>query len=135
MRETTKPTIAQSLETIKQEVQYWRSTRQKVKPMPEELWQTAAQVARKSSVGKVAKQLGLNYTALKNRVARKKSKKLSPVIHETGFIELGTNQPPGIEASCEVELERACGSKLRIKFTPNMGINIAEIWRGFLQQS
>ena len=134
MKKPVKPTNTQTLKSIKQQIEHWRSTRHKVKPMPEELWQSAAEVARNSSVGKVAKQLGLNYTALKERVARKKSKKLSEVIHETGFIELGTNQPC-IEASCEVELERACGSKLRIKFTPNMGVNIAEIWRRFLQQS
>lgn len=134
MKQTTKPTVTPSLKAVKQEIQHWRNTRQKARPMPEELWQSAAEVARNSSLGRVAKELRLNYTALKNRVRRLQSNNLPAAVQETEFIELGVNEL-GIAGSCEVELETASGSKLKIKITPGMGINIGELWREFLQQS
>ncbi len=133
MKQSKKPTTTPSLKTVKQEIQHWRSTRQKARPMPEELWQSAAEVAKAGSLGCVAKELGLNYTALKNRVCRQQSSNLPEAVQQSEFIQLGVEQS-GIMGSCEVELETAGGSKLKIKFRPGMGINIGELWRDFLRR-
>ncbi len=133
MNKPVKPSITPCLKSVKQAIAHWRSSRQKVKPMPEELWQSAAEVARSSLVGKVAKELGLNYTALKNRVGQQQSKKSPAVVQETEFIELGVKEL-GIAGSCEVEIEKTNGSKLKLKFTPGMGVNIGELWVKFLEQ-
>lgn len=133
MKQGKKPTKIPSLEAVKEEIQHWRSTRKKVRPMPEELWQSAAEVAREGKLGCVAKELGLNYTALKNRVCRQQSNNLPTTVQQSEFIQLGVEQL-GIMGSCEVEVERACGSKLKMKFPPGTGINIMELWREFLQR-
>ena len=133
MKETTGPTVTQSLETVKRRIQCWRTAKRGRRAMPEELWQVAAGLTRQYSVNRVAQELRLNYTALKNRVSRQQRQTLPARVQEAEFVELKAGEL-GIEYGCEVELEKACGSKLKIKYTSGMGINIGELWRNFLRQ-
>jgi hypothetical protein len=102
--------------------------------MPERLWQAAAELTRQYSANRIAQELRLNYRALKNRVNQQQHGNLSSAVQEAEFVELRVGQA-GIRWGCEVELEKACGSKLKIRYTPGMGINVEQLWREFLQRS
>lgn len=98
--------------------------------MPEELWQAAAELAGQYSANRVAKELRLNHSALMRRVKQS----LSASGQEAEFIELKATADPGLLGSCEIEVEKACGSKLKIKCTDGMDSStMATLWHEFLQ--
>lgn len=57
------------LEQIGGDIRQWRQIRAKPGPMPEGLWEEATSLARTLGVYRVSRALGLNYGALKERVA------------------------------------------------------------------
>jgi hypothetical protein len=52
----------------------WRETRIKQSPIPEALWDAAAGLAEHYSINQIASVLGLNHTALKNRIFQANSR-------------------------------------------------------------
>jgi len=56
------------LEGLRGRIEGWRQTRPKSRPMPEELWSKASAAAKRLGAGRVARALGLDYEALKQRV-------------------------------------------------------------------
>jgi len=134
MKESKIPASPKPLETVRNLIQDWRRDKQGRRSMPEELWQAAADLARQSSVNRIAKELRLNNTALMKRVNRHENSNLPAAVQEAEFIALNTVEPV-FGCGCEVELEKSCGSKLKIKYTAGMGINIVQLWSEFLQHS
>ena len=132
MKETTKPTIAYTLETLRQQIQRWREDTGKSHAMPEELWRAAAELAEKSSINPIAHELGLNYSALKKRVVQAQKRSLPVARPVVEFLELVTGDLPGAGGS-EIEMETAGGSQLRIKLRHCPGIDLIEVVREFLK--
>lgn len=130
MKNTTKQTATESLETLKQQIQSWRASRNGRRAMPEQLWQTAAGLARQSSTNRVARELGLNHSALMSRVRQLGAGS----VREAEFIDVSGFSAAGFTCSCEIELEKACGTRLKITCTAGMdGSTIAAMWQEFLQ--
>jgi hypothetical protein len=86
------------IEPVRQRIQAWRGSQSRSKAMPDALWQEAGAVARKLGMARVAKELGLNYTALKARTlppqrtkaGAQMGERSSPPVARAQFIELGT---------------------------------------------
>jgi hypothetical protein len=73
--------IIEDLEPLRQRLEEFRRTRTKRGALPEQLWQEAAQAARRHGVNLTAKVLGLAYSGLKSRAEgndrpKRKSKSL-----------------------------------------------------------
>jgi hypothetical protein len=91
----------------------FRRTRAKRGALPDQLWQEAAEAARRHGVNLTAKVLGLAYAGLKSRAegsGRPKRKEKEPAIPT--FVEL-VGPVAGAVTSCTVEVEAAQG-KLRL---------------------
>lgn len=58
------------VEELRGRVERWRRTRKKRSPMPEELWEDAARLARVHGVSPIARWLGLSYYTLQGRMER-----------------------------------------------------------------
>ena len=62
---TAKP----NLEEIKSQLENWRKNKtNKREPIPKELWQAAAELARAHSIATVSKALRLRYATLKEHI-------------------------------------------------------------------
>jgi hypothetical protein len=114
------------IEPIRQRIQEWRSSQSKSKAMPDALWQEAGAVARKLGLARVAKELGLNYTALKARTQPSERTKSgvrtgqvsSPPVARAQFLDLGTVtelSPRGAVEPMVLELMAPDGTRLTIR--------------------
>ena len=119
------PTISE----VKEQFKIWRRTRKSPRPIPEKLWTAAVSLTAKHSISQISKELVLDYTALKKRVAIKKkdsAAKMSP----PGFIELNL-EPPAAASECIVEMQDILGSKIRMHFRSKMDFDLLELAKAF----
>ena len=66
------PTPRPSLSEVKEQFKIWRKTRKSPRPIPEKLWAAAVSLTAKHSISQISKELVLDYSTLKKRVAVKK---------------------------------------------------------------
>ena len=122
-----------TIETVCQQFEYWRQTRKKRCPIPEELWRAAELLYPEHSLYNISKALRLNYTDLKKRIEQKQTASIPSSINQAEFIELKIN--PAIHpAECLVEMEDPCGSKMRIHFRGDAGLDLLELGKLFLSR-
>ena len=57
------------LSQLRRRIERWRGTRVKRSPMPPELWRAATELARELGVYRVAREVGVGYESLKDRLA------------------------------------------------------------------
>ncbi len=110
--------IPTRLEAGRRRFERWRRTRKGHSRIPEPLWTSAAKLAGAYGLCRTARTLGLDYNALKRRVAsagRHNSPGGKATAQKTGtaFVELVTPQPACLP-ECIVELEHPDGAKMRI---------------------
>jgi hypothetical protein len=113
------------IDGLKGKIERWRQGRPKSRSMPEELWQEASAAAKRLGTGRVARELGLGYEGLKQRVlskkvggrGRKESGELgaqeAQFIELPGFPMLGSAAGSGEEMV--LELVAADGTRLTIR--------------------
>ena len=100
------PSSSHNLKEVQQQFEQWRKTRKSRKPIPEHLWQAAVELAKQYSINHVARLLGLNHRALKEKVESSKQENPS-------FVEI----PFPVELSpvhWTVEMNTPSGNKLRM---------------------
>lgn len=56
------------MDRVLQRIERWRSTREKLSPMPAELWSAAVSLAQEHGVSMTSRILGLSYRSLKDRM-------------------------------------------------------------------
>jgi hypothetical protein len=112
------------IEGLRGRIEGWRQMRPKSWPMPEELWQEASAAAKRLGTGRVARALGLDYEALKQRVlsngpSRSRGSARRPgqpegaeFIELSGFPALG---PSAAQDEMVVEMVAADGTRLTIQ--------------------
>ena len=100
-----------TLEEAKERFEAWRQNRKGKASIPDELWATAVEVARKEGVSRTSTELRVEWNHLKRRMAA--AAEASPKPARPTFVEL---VPPRAEAlpECTMELESRHG-KLRIQ--------------------
>ncbi len=93
------------IEIVQEQFEAWRSGRiNRREPIPQHLWQAAAELCRNRSVSHVSRQLGLSYSDLKKRVTEDH---LPPV----QFMEIDMDALGG---RWQIECDRPDGGRLRI---------------------
>ena len=104
MERKISPTVVATLEELRQRFEAWRCSGAKGRRIPEELWDSATELAREIGVNPVVRALRLNYTRLKRRVTGQVTPKPSPTTTRPAFVELAMeaiSQRP----ECMVEFE------------------------------
>ena len=122
---STRPNLSE----VKEQFKIWRRTRKTHRPIPEKLWQAAVSLTATHSVSQISKELVLDYTALKNRVAiKKKNRGANKSL--LGFIELNL-EPPAAASECIVEMQDILGSKMRMHFRGKTDFDLLQLAKAF----
>jgi hypothetical protein len=132
------------LERLRRRFERYRRNRKVHSPIPEVLWAAAARAAGTFGISRIAKALRLNYYDLKKRVERNVTGALGASKPKASqFIELFSpaadgRSTPSVQAflpaggcDCTVELEDACGAKMRIHLQSTEPPDLAELGRDF----
>ena len=103
------------LEGLRRRFEHWRGAHKARSRIPEPLWDSAVKMTRTHGLNRTARALRLDYYVLKKRVTRDKVAIADPP--EKGavtFLELATLPSAGA-CECTVDLEDACGAKMRVQ--------------------
>jgi hypothetical protein len=117
---------SRDLVDLKRRINHWRLIRRQRRPMPEDLWQEAARIARVNGINPTATTLGLNYYGLKDRT-EDLSKAPTPAC--PAFVQV---EPPAslFPASCEVEAESG-GEKMTLRLSGSPSVDVLSLLNAF----
>ena len=135
----------EDLDPLRERIRAWRSTRRRPNPMPGEIWDHAVVLARQFGVCKVARAVGLDYTALRKKLAT--AKELPGLVLPT-FVELPgrlfaeapvvplqetlvAGQPSGIGPM--IDIATPDGVRIRIQLEAGRGLEAAGIVAAFME--
>ena len=108
----------------------WRKGRKTRTRVPDELWDTAVPLARKYSLYRVSRVLGVNYDSLKRRVARAANDKPEAPNVPT-FVEVSR---PQVSEECVIEFEERRGAKMTIRLSGSGNIDVVGLASAFLRR-
>ena len=122
--------IPSDIANLCQEIERWRQIRRHRERMPEQLWMTAAVLARQHSVARIARLARLDYYALRERLETLGGQSESQREKRPTFVELplALSTPT---AECVVELEHPRRGRMRIHVKGAPGPDFAELSRSF----
>lgn len=89
-------------------------SRERLGPMPEALWGSTVELGRELGVGRVARALGLNSSAVKNRVEPMKNERVKRARKwaRSRFVEVKTAPVAAASSSTVIELMLTTGNRL-----------------------
>ena len=113
---------------LKAAIQSWRESRTKVGPMPADLWQRAMGLAAKHGACRIARAIGVDYSALRERM---EVREVPPP--GAAFLEIPAAMVlAGVEAGeAQVDIALADGSQLRMR---GRGLDTAAIISAFMDR-
>jgi hypothetical protein len=116
------------LEQVRQDFELWRRTRKRGAPIPENLWNSAVDLAREHGLHRTARALRLDYYSLKKRLGLITGAPRSRLT--ASFVEL---LPPGAVGSsaCTIEMENAQGGKIKMQLQGLGGADLAALINSF----
>lgn len=117
-----KEELAARIESLRQQVEAWRTTKNSNEPMPENLWQGAIELARIYGVSPVQRILRMDYRGLERRALGIVKPPAKARTVPPSFVELPPL--PARRAEHLVELEDGTGRKLSVRV---VGGNLAEV--------
>ena len=123
------------LNQLRRRIERWRWTRSKRGSMPPELWVAATSLARELGAYRVARDLGVGYASLRDRLSA--GSEDSPQ-REKAFVELdGAALFAAAPASVrgEVELSDASGTKMVIRLAADQTVDVAALLTAFRRAS
>lgn len=121
MEENTQTSPLTLGELKKQFEDYRKNKSYNREPIPKQLWQAAADLAKKHSIATVSKELGLKYSSIKEHVyghpiSKNKVRKKSPFFVELKHSQLFSEMP------ITVDIENKKGIRMRICLGTNTDI-------------
>lgn len=105
---TTISLHTQSLDTVKENFEAWRKTREKRSAIPQPLWDEAISLVSHYSINKIARTLRLNYATLKEHIQKANAPKESPDFFEVPFAK------PANATEWSIEMGKPNGGYMRI---------------------
>jgi len=134
MEQKNTPTLQPTLEEVRDKLEHWRKIKRNHRePIPQNLWQATADLARKHSINKVSKALHLSYADLKNHVYGPSRPKSIMEEKTSAFIELECKQP-FLASEVMIEMEDGKGSKMRICFKGKTDFDLPGLAKAFWQK-
>jgi hypothetical protein len=124
MAQRSEAADAKRLAVLGDEIERWRRTRLRRRPMPAHLWEEAVRLARQLGVSPVKAALGLNYESLKERVGRSAS--ASAAAPSMDFVEMSGAQ---LLATTGPVVEVVDGQGVRL--APGSALDVAEVVQAF----
>jgi hypothetical protein len=126
------------IELVRDRIEEWRRTRERRTRMPEELWQSATDLAREHGAWRVARALRVRHDGLKQRLAGGEAG--TGKATSTGFVDLGPVMPDTACASsgrgdAVVEMTRADGARLTVRLPARAGIDVQSLVASFCRAS
>ena len=120
------------IERVREQVEQWRKTRTGHTRMPEEIWTGLVPLAQEHGVYGIARRLGINYQALKKRVAASSKTSRLARAPRARFVDVGPVLSIG-PASCNnvVEVVGAGGNRLTVRLGNPAGLDVAALIREF----
>jgi hypothetical protein len=117
------------LRQLRARIGMWRSSREKLEPMPAPLWREAAALARELGAGPVGRTLGLNHQMLKRKMEVGAPGSGGAAVPTTRFVELERGQVLELAGATGpvVELSDAMGVRLTVRFAAGSALNLAEL--------
>ncbi len=135
MAKKRRPAVPDDVKKIRERIDYWRRTREKRSPMPEELWQAAVVLARRHGVSPTVRDLNLNHSALKKRfqqaVRRRQKNGSGPA---GSFLEIAGADLSGAampRTGVEVELQGVDGAKLTVRVPASGNLDVGALAEAF----
>ena len=107
--------LTTKIQPLLQQVQHWRTTRQKNERMPESLWIAAAELARVYGVSPVQRTLRIDYRGLEYRAFGVCKSSPKTQVSAPTFVELPTLAPAPRRAEQIIELEDGTGRRMILK--------------------
>jgi hypothetical protein len=105
-----------SLEETKRLIMYWRATRTKRRPIPDEVWEAVLPLIGRYSYSIISKELGLSYQQIKTRI---KSEKENAKSAPNSFISIALPQEitpvPKASNGCKISFTKPDGTTLAIE--------------------
>jgi hypothetical protein len=119
------------LKRVRRRIERWRWTRTKGSPMPAVLWTAAVELARGLGAHQVARELGIGYQSLKNRLGDEvvNGKQRADAFVEIDGAALFTASGAGTRG--EVELSDASGVKVVIRLGAGESVDIGALLTAF----
>ena len=118
------------LHQLSRELRRWREQHSAPTPIPDRIWERAAQLARENGVGPISKSLHLDHAKLKRLTG-----KLAPNGPVATFVEvqswLGCALPSAASLCCRVEVHGSGGAVMRAELENASAADLATIFRGF----
>lgn len=126
------------VDQLREAVQAWRATRAQLGPMPVELWKRAVQLAATHGTCRIARAVGVDYSALREQAAVRTSGFQGPTFLEVptamvlaGAVEAGASPGFGAEhAETLIDIALADGSQLRMRGRPLDAAGIVAAFMG-----
>ena len=129
------PTV--ELDQVRFAFDRWRMQRGGKGRIPERLWDLATCAARTNGVALVSRELGVDFTRLKERVAKGGCEPMADVpIPGDGFTDLGLVSPAAehqLSMGCLVEIQKENGTLLRVRIGDGAFLDWQWIKDAFLQ--
>ena len=129
------PTV--ELDQVRLAFDRWRRQRGGKGRIPERLWDLATSAARTNGIALVSRELGLDFTRLKERVAKGGCEPKADVpFPGDGFIDLGLVSPATehqLSNGCLVEIQKENGTLLRVRICDGAFLDWQWIKDAFLQ--
>jgi len=124
--------VAARFEAARREFEAWRRARTSRSRIPENLWTLAADLARECGVFQTARELHLNYCALRERMDSTHSGIVRCQPAPLGFVEV-VPSPAASYSECTIEIERGRGAKVRIHLKSREAPDLGQIGAAFLR--
>lgn len=129
---------AERLQQLHKRIEQWRLTRSQHGPMPGELWDEAASLARSQGVSPVARALGLGYASLQQRVrGGSEVRSAAASASASGFIELHSTQLLGAptagssQGGAVIEVAAGDGARLTLRLPANSTLDVPGLIAAF----
>jgi hypothetical protein len=120
------------LNPLRRRIERWRRTRAKRSPMPQELWAAATELARDYGAYRVARELGVGYGSLKDRLGADGDRGARKAEAFVALDGAALFTPASAVGRGEVELWDGHGTRVVIRLAAGEALDVAALlaaWR------
>jgi len=123
MQHKNIPVVSQpSLFEAKSQFAAWRRTKKRRERIPRALWSAAVKLCENHSIHKISRELRLNHSSLRDRVADHKATQTALGTPSGNFVAVEIGHPQSSE--CVIEMEHRNGNKMRMHFKGHADLDL-----------